>query len=577
MASVVVKEGKQESNGDERSHGSVYMDSLPTSPELATHPCKAEHDNVQPQCSPPKSLQLHDEKHFPRNQDDPGISTTINDSTGNPISIERRCDINQEQVQTEESIRFQGDNQEESQNNQEDHVAIGIANETQPSPPVESRPNMGRFSNIDATFVFVGISLYIADLVTDILVGVQYLRQGDILWSVMTFVFVLVPSLVLQYFSFRWFILDLDDDTKYKSNSSLGKLWAWFEWLLTHVLQLAAIIRYCSVCKFGMRSRTDAKYYRRMISERHDVTMLRLLESFMESAPQLVLQVYIMVEEQELYWLTATSAIVSLLSLCFSLGIYQKALRDNLEYSDPQAHKGKLSYGHVVLLIVWRLFTITSRVLAMALFGSIYEWWVFVLAAAHWAVMTAWLIWQDTSFHESKYDEIPFDAVIGIVHIFCFFNMKEGPTRYRAIIFYVIVFIENTVMFGFWYAETDSQEERYGLPALVFVWGGFFVGIFFMLLYYYCFHPEKIHICLCKGTSAYVPNAQRGEVSDADVQRGAGDETDGSIVVDGIHIANPHSLSNVGRTVTSTETLSGDDRYRYLFSYRWRRRIHPKI
>ncbi|XP_054772465.2 XK-related protein 6-like [Lytechinus pictus] len=576
MASIVVKEGdgKQESNGDERSHGSVYVDSFP-SPELTTHPCKAECDNVQPQGSPPKSLLLHDEKHFQRNQDVPGIST-INDSSGNPISIELRCDINQEQVQTEESIRFQGENQKESQKNQEDHVAVGIANESQLSPPVESESNIGRFSNVDATFVLIGISLYIADLVTDILVGVQYLRQGDVLWSVMTFVFVFVPSLVLQCLSFRWFILDLDDDTKYKSNSSLRKLWAWFKWLLTHVLQLGAIKRYWSVFKFGIRSRLDAKYYRRMISERHDVTMLRLLESFMESAPQLVLQVYIMVEEQELYWLTATSAIVSLLSLCFSLGIYQKALRDNLEYSDPQANKGKLSYGHVVLLIFWRLFTITSRVLAMALFGSIYEWWVFVLAAAHWAVMTAWLVWQDTSFHESKCDEIPFDAIIGIVHIFCFFNMKGGPTRYRAIIFYVIVFIENTVMFGFWYAETDSQEERYGLPALVFVWGGFFVGIFLMLLYYYCFHPEKIPICLCKGTSAYVPNAQSGEVRGPDVQRGAGDETDGSIEVDGVHIANAHSLSNVGGTVTSTET-SGDDRYRYLFSYKWRRRIHPKI
>lgn len=224
----------------------------------------------------------------------------------------------------------------------------------------------------------------------------------------------------------------------------------------------------------------------------------------------------------------------------------------------------------------------------MALFASIYGWWVFVLAAAHWTVMTAWLIWQHKSYHKSNYDEIPLHAVIGVIHIFCFFNTKQGPTRYRAVIFYILIFIENTVMFGLWYREQDSRDKMYGLPALVFVWGGFFVGIFFMLLYYHGCHPKgKIQICLCGDTASKgtTPQSNKSNATDMTVvtgeQIGGEDEVDGGIKeVDGINmtnVANVQCTDNAVDTTSSTRAMSESDRYRYLFSYTWRRRIHPKV
>ena len=59
--------------------------------------------------------------------------------------------------------------------------------------------------------------------------------------------------------------------------------------------------------KFGWRSRRgDDKSisdYNRMVCEYRDATMLRLLEAFMESAPQLVLQLYIMTQLDVIPWL----------------------------------------------------------------------------------------------------------------------------------------------------------------------------------------------------------------------------------------------------------------------------------
>ena len=56
--------------------------------------------------------------------------------------------------------------------------------------------------------------------------------------------------------------------------------------------------------KYGWRSQERPDYYDLSVYEYRDITMLRLLESFMERAPQLVLQVYIMTQQEDIYWLT---------------------------------------------------------------------------------------------------------------------------------------------------------------------------------------------------------------------------------------------------------------------------------
>ncbi|XP_003730599.2 XK-related protein 4-like [Strongylocentrotus purpuratus] len=185
-------------------------------------------------------------------------------------------------------------------------INLTSRDDSEQTSPCESSEHEGTFTLFDAMFFIVGMALYIADFVTDLVVGVQYFRRGDILWSIMTFVFVFVPSIILQYFSFRWYILDMKEETKYESKALKKKLWAWCQWLATHVLQLGAIKRYWRTVKYGLRSRHDYTYYNLMIFEYRDISMLRLQEAFMESAPQLVLQVYIMLESKEFHWLTGT-------------------------------------------------------------------------------------------------------------------------------------------------------------------------------------------------------------------------------------------------------------------------------
>ena len=59
--------------------------------------------------------------------------------------------------------------------------------------------------------------------------------------------------------------------------------------------------------------------------------------------------------------------------------------------------------------------------------------------------MTVWVIWQDTDFCSSKWEERIYNAVVGVIYCFTFFNLKEGKSRYRAAIFYVVTVLENYI------------------------------------------------------------------------------------------------------------------------------------
>jgi len=221
--------------------------------------------------------------------------------------------------------------------------------------------------------------------------------------------------------------------------------------------------------------------------------MLRLFECFLESAPQLVLQLYIMAYnrrfeiESDLF--TAFAAGSSLISLAWAIAAYTKALRDF-------SGKGTaISWIGFFLQIMWRMCMVASRVVALVLFASYYNKGVFVAVGVHWFIMTAWLVCQRTRFCVDEHGtthwcrEYLFNSVIGFVYVFCFFNIKEGMTRIRVIPYYVIMLGENTIFIVMWY----PFRTLYGdieTAALIIVWGGFACGLLCMVSYYCFYHPS---------------------------------------------------------------------------------------
>lgn len=182
---------------------------------------------------------------------------------------------------------------------------------------------------------------------------------------------------------------------------------------------------------------------------------------------------------------------VSLFSLGWSVASYGYSLR-KAYHSD---YKQNLS-AFVTQFFAHSLLT-AVRVVALVAFASVFQIWLFVflgnhkyanfpissssvlqlafILGVHWLVMTVWIVSQHTDFCENKLQELVFDCIVGVIYCFNFFNLKEGKTRWRACVFYVIVFFENAALLCVWFL--DSRMDLFlKIAALIAIFTAFVFG-----------------------------------------------------------------------------------------------------
>lgn len=180
----------------------------------------------------------------------------------------------------------------------------------------------------------------------------------------------------------------------------------------------------------------------------------------------------------------------SLAQISWSLCSMQRAMRR------MTSGKRNMTKTGTILQFMWRFLTIGSRVAAITLFTSRFGFWIVPVAIGHWGVMTVWIMHQGTNMCDDPKSgrcrpcrEYMLDMMIGAIYLICLIPVRDEPTRYKYTAFYAITFAQNTVFTLCWYFALHEQVW-YADPALVWVFGSFGLGIFFMLLYYRYFHPN---------------------------------------------------------------------------------------
>lgn len=325
-------------------------------------------------------------------------------------------------------------------------------------------------------------------------------------------------------------------------------------------MYLPLLHRYVHALYLGVQSRLHRDperrhYYWRMMFESADISMLRLLESFLKSAPQLVLQLSIMIHARQVLplqgeypkWPVATSvshmpaafavhdesvmpasirsqqspemcilavpngkratpelfpfclkgsvslplissglsASASLISLAWMIASYQKVLRDSRDDKLPMTYKA------VIVQILWHLFTIGARTMVFALFASVFQLYFGIFIVAHWCIMTFWIIQGETDFCMSKWEEIIYNMMVGIVYVFCWFSVREGRTRCRMLIYSLTVLVENVALTTAWYLYRGHRfSDFYAVIMVCVVASSYALGTFFMFVYYCLVHPD---------------------------------------------------------------------------------------
>ncbi|XP_015262315.1 PREDICTED: XK-related protein 6 [Gekko japonicus] len=371
---------------------------------------------------------------------------------------------------------------------------------------------------LDCLWIVLALLVLLGDVGTDLWLALDHYGRRDYLWCGLTLAFVLLPSVLVQILSFRWFVQDYTGGglgavqgltsrgppmmgsvgggrragpghhAGAPGAQRLCRLSVWIWQSVIHLLQMGQVWRYIRTMYLGIQSQRQKEHQRRfywaMMYEYADVNMLRLLETFLESAPQLVLQLCIMIQKNRAETLPCVSSVASLMSLAWVLASYHKLLRDSRD------DKKSMSYRGALIHLFWRLFTISSRVISFALFASIFQLYFGIFVVVHWCAMAFWIIHGGTDFCMSKWEEILFNMVVGIVYIFCWFNVKEGRTRYRMFAYYTVVLTENAALTLLWYCYRDPDTtDSFAVPALCCVFLSFAAGIALMLLYYGVLHP----------------------------------------------------------------------------------------
>lgn len=235
--------------------------------------------------------------------------------------------------------------------------------------------------------------------------------------------------------------------------------------------------------------------------------MLRLFEAYLESAPQLVLQLYILAYHRRFNTssdlFTAITACCSLVSLAWAIVAYSNSLRDFMQH--------KVSWIGFFFQIMWRLSMLASRIVAMVLFASFYGIWLFVCIGVHWLIMFLCLVMQYTDFcmdtqgnhHPGR--EVCYNGIVAFIYNFSFFNITQGSTRLKLLLFYSLMLLENTASVVMWYPHSTLFGDV-SIAAISMVYGGFIAGVIFMVIYYQFYHPniEEKGFCFKRGSQLEV-------------------------------------------------------------------------
>ncbi|XP_063410243.1 XK-related protein 6-like [Mytilus trossulus] len=358
------------------------------------------------------------------------------------------------------------------------------------------------FRGIDLLASVLSIVFFLFDVISDVVLAEEYYRFQRWIPFVFTISLIILPHLVLNAINISWYY---NDYIKEKNSQRPTKKLVWILRILFSLpFLLGPVVRNVEYIHYGFKSKsgslTESKrryFYKMVLCENADAAMLRMIEAFLESAPQLVLQIYIIMTEVNndgpmMQIVRPASMIGSGIGVSWSLVSYQKALR--LSYNRKER---KLSLLAVIFYYIWKSCEVAPRIILLSLSAAQFGYHMLVATGIHWILMSLWVGRQNQEMYDKMRDKIVHYIVIGYVLIFCFQNVQKGKTRYRAMFYYFVTFVENIIMLILWAYFTHHRREWVYLAVIVTVPTCMLVQIIVQILYYKCVHPEHTHIWLC--------------------------------------------------------------------------------
>ena len=199
------------------------------------------------------------------------------------------------------------------------------------------------------------------------------------------------------------------------------------------------------------------------------------------------------------YPITISSLVSTSISLLLTLISYVASDRLSSE------NRRVVIPGYLILFL-WHICLVSARIASIAIFTVAYGPYVAVIIGIHWISSVIWTFAEKTNIcgdssttpHKKRhYLEIPFVIIISFIFTFLYFNVHDGSTLGRIIVYHILTSIETALISALFYAAYPSLD--YAPWVFAAVVGVYILGVAFMFLYYAAWHPSRTEDCLIIG------------------------------------------------------------------------------
>ncbi|XP_030576283.1 XK-related protein 8-like [Archocentrus centrarchus] len=344
-----------------------------------------------------------------------------------------------------------------------------------------------KYSCWDFLFTCLGLPLFLVDIVLDILAAVSFYQEQAYVCLGILLLFLVGSSLLTQAYSWLWYSYDdFNMRTKVEEWPSLRQL------KLLHFFQLGIYFRHAGVLEKSIES-----FYTKLpdpegvvVFLNQDLSMLRVIETFSESAPQLTLMLTIFLQKGQLDPVTVLKAVASAAAIAFTVTTYHRSLRSFL----PDKEKQKITSS--VAYFIWNLLLISSRLTALALFASVLPCFIFTHFICSWLILFFFAWRSKTDFMESPGGKWLYRTTVGLIWYFDWFNVAEGNTRNKTMLYHGYILTDISILCGVWCWKMSTDPPEFVIQPLdalftaVCVVAVYILGLLFKVIYYKCFHPN---------------------------------------------------------------------------------------
>lgn len=177
--------------------------------------------------------------------------------------------------------------------------------------------------------------------------------------------------------------------------------------------------------------------------------------------------------------------VASTTSIAWMVVDYHRSLRSFLP------DKAKQGWGSSVVYFLWNLLLIAPRVACVALFASVLSHLIALHFLLVWPALVLWAWRQGTDFMDSPAGEWLYRATVGLIWYFSWFNVADGGTRGRSIVYHSFMITDGAVLLATWWYYRDSElTQSYAIIMVLVIPFCYTLGLLVKALYYCYFHPK---------------------------------------------------------------------------------------